>query len=94
MSIFGPAVALMIIDMVNDFVSPNGSMYVSGVEAIIAAIKQLSDEARNSESPVIYICDSQEGSEALVNGNRRLKRDCLCPESIGDPEPVSRLASP
>jgi len=63
MSVFGPEVALLIVDMVNDFVSQNGSMYVSGVEEIITAIKQLSHEARNSESPVIYICDSQEASE-------------------------------
>lgn len=64
MSVFGPAVALIIVDMVNDFVSQNGSMYVPGIEVIITGIKQLSDEARNAESPVIYICDSQEDSEA------------------------------
>jgi len=63
MSIFGSEVALLIVDMVNDFVSKDGAMYVSGVEKIIEAIKQLSDEARGSESPVIYICDSQEASE-------------------------------
>ncbi|MFC1718283.1 cysteine hydrolase family protein [Candidatus Poribacteria bacterium] len=64
MSIFGSEVALLIIDMVNDFVSEDGAMYVSGAEEIIPAIKQMADEARSLESPVIYICDSHDVPDA------------------------------
>ena len=63
MSIFSPEVALLIVDMVNDFVSEDGAMYVSGAGAVIPAIKQIADEARSLESPVIYICDSHEASD-------------------------------
>lgn len=63
MSIFGPEVALLIVDMVDDFASDDGTMYVSGAEEIIPAIKQMADEARSLESPVVYICDSHEASD-------------------------------
>jgi len=63
MSIFGPEVALLIIDMIHDFVSSDGAMYVPDAEDIIPAIKRLSEEARNSGSPVIYICDSHGSSD-------------------------------
>jgi len=65
-SIFSPEVALLIIDMVNDSVSRDGSMYAPGAEDIVPAIKQLSDEARSAGSPVIYICDMQGTPEAEV----------------------------
>ena len=56
-------VILLIVDMVNDFVSSDGAMYVSGAEDIIPAIGQMADEARSMESPVIYICDSSDLSD-------------------------------
>ena len=62
MLVFAPNVALLIIDMINDFVSKDGVTYVPGAEKIIPTIKQMSDEARSSESPVIYICDSSRPS--------------------------------
>ncbi len=62
-SIFGPEVALLIIDMTNDFVFEDGVTYVPGAGKIVPIIKQMSDEARNSESPVIYICDSHTSSD-------------------------------
>jgi nicotinamidase/pyrazinamidase len=63
MSIFGPKVALLIIDMIDDFVSSDGVMYVPGAEDIIPTIKLMSDEARELKSPVIYICDSHSPSD-------------------------------
>jgi len=63
MSIFNPQIALLIIDMINDFVSKDGVMHVAGAEEIIPAIKQMSEEARNSGSPVIYICDLHRSSD-------------------------------
>ena len=63
MSIFGPEIALLIVDMVEDFVSRDGMMYVSGAEEIVPAIKRMSDEARSAKSPVIYICDSYAASD-------------------------------
>lgn len=81
MSIFGQEVALLIVDMVNDFVSRDGAMYVAGAEEIIPTIRQIADEARSMESPVIYICDSSNisGTESgawprhIENGTRGIK---------------------
>ncbi len=63
MFIFGPEVALLIVDMVDDFVYKDGMMYVSGAADIVPAIKRMSDEARSAKSPVIYICDSYAASD-------------------------------
>ena len=64
MAVFGPEVALLIVDMVDDFVSSDGMMYVPGAEEIVPPIKRMAEEARSSEAPVIYICDSHETSDA------------------------------
>ena len=64
MSIFGQGMALLIIDMISDFASRDGIMYVSGAEEITPAIKRMSDEARIAKCPVIYICDSRVASNA------------------------------
>lgn len=50
--------ALLIIDMINDFVKPDGKLYVQGVENIIPKISEIISLARAASRPVIYVCDS------------------------------------
>ena len=50
--------ALIIIDMINDFVHPKGILYVKGSEEIIPFIKEKIEEFRNEEFPIIYAVDN------------------------------------
>lgn len=50
--------ALLVIDMLNDFVNRRGSLYVRGAERIIPNIKREINKARRNGYPVIYLCDS------------------------------------
>jgi len=50
--------ALVIIDMLNDFIHPDGSLYCGPAAAsIVPAVERLLQEARSSGEPVIYLCD-------------------------------------
>jgi len=57
MSIFKENSALVVADMIHDFVDPGGKLYVPGIEAIIPRIRSLVEEARESGLPVIYVND-------------------------------------
>ncbi|RKX69745.1 cysteine hydrolase [candidate division WOR-3 bacterium] len=50
--------ALLIIDMLNDFVEEWGALYVPQAKRIIPAIKKKLDEARKKGIPVFFICDA------------------------------------
>ncbi len=50
--------ALLIIDMLNDFVSRDGKLYVPKSEEIIPNVKALADAFRKNGLPVIYANDS------------------------------------
>lgn len=50
--------ALLVIDMLNDFVLPGAPLEVPKTRAIIAAIRQRIDRARAKGHPVIYVCDA------------------------------------
>ncbi len=60
MGIFGEHSALLIADMIHDFVDPGGKLYVPGVESIVPFLKGLVDEARSSGVPVIYVNDAHD----------------------------------
>jgi nicotinamidase-related amidase len=49
--------ALIIVDMQNDFVHPQGSLCVPGARATIPAIRRLIDLARPHKLPIIYTQD-------------------------------------
>ncbi|WP_069807834.1 cysteine hydrolase family protein [Vulcanisaeta thermophila] len=49
--------AVVVVDMQNDFVRPNGKLYVPTAEATIPAIKRLIEKARDANVPVIYTQD-------------------------------------
>ena len=50
--------AVLVIDMLNDFVKPGGTLRVERAERIIPKLKALLDWARGKGLPVIYACDA------------------------------------
>jgi nicotinamidase/pyrazinamidase len=60
MSVFEEGTALLIADMIYDFVDPDGQLYVPGIEVIVPEIAALITEARTAGSPVIYVNDSHD----------------------------------
>ena len=57
MCVFKEKSALLIADMIHDFVDPGGLLYVPGIEVVVPRIASLVDEARGSGIPVIYVND-------------------------------------
>ncbi|MBU1672095.1 MAG: cysteine hydrolase [Actinobacteria bacterium] len=64
MSVFEEKSALLIADMIYDFVDPEGKLYVPGIERIIEPIATLIEEARASRIPVIYLDDAHDVDDA------------------------------
>lgn len=56
--------ALLIVDMLKDFVYDWGSLKVDGAKDIIPYIKSLRDEFSKSREPVIYLCDNHSKDDA------------------------------
>ncbi len=54
---YGPGVALLVIDVQNDFASPTGSLYVAGGEDIVPAVNDEIERAVAAGSPVVYTQD-------------------------------------
>lgn len=52
--------ALIIIDMLNDFVNENAPLKVPGIEKTIPAISRAIEVADKNSYPVIYLCDRHE----------------------------------
>jgi len=50
--------ALLVIDVLNDFVKPGGSLRVERAERIIPKLKALIEWARGRGIPIIYVCDA------------------------------------
>lgn len=50
--------ALIVIDMLRDFIEPQGSLYIKGSERIVPVVKREIEKARSEGIPVIYICDA------------------------------------
>jgi nicotinamidase/pyrazinamidase len=55
--------ALIIIDMLNDFVEDEAPLKVPGVKKIVGPIKKEIDRARQDNYPVIYLCDCHEEND-------------------------------
>lgn len=58
MDIFTGKSALIIADMIVDFVDPGGKLYVPGIESIVPYLRSLLADARSNGVPVIYVNDS------------------------------------
>ena len=54
---YGPDVALIVVDVQNDFASPDGGLYVSGGEQIVEVINKEIGRAQAAGSPVFYTQD-------------------------------------
>jgi nicotinamidase/pyrazinamidase len=54
---FDPAVALVVVDVQNDFADPAGSLSVTGGERVVQAVNMLVDEAHAAAAPVVYTQD-------------------------------------
>jgi len=56
--------ALLIIDMLNDFVKPDGVLYCGKkAEEIIPEIERIKREFKEKGFPVIYLCDAHESQD-------------------------------
>lgn len=49
--------AVLVVDMLNDFLEPEGAMPLPGGDRLYGPIGRILDEARSSRSPVIWLCD-------------------------------------
>ncbi|WP_054853655.1 isochorismatase family cysteine hydrolase [Vulcanisaeta distributa] len=49
--------AIIVVDMQNDFVKPNGKLYVPTAQATVPAIRKLLMKARDANVPIIYTQD-------------------------------------
>lgn len=56
--------ALLVIDMLNDFVLEGAPLEVPSTRKVIPAIKREIDRAHKEGEPVIYICDSHEPNDS------------------------------
>ncbi len=59
--------ALLIVDMLNDFVIEDAPLRVPGIEAIVGPIKREIKKAHRQGDPVIYICDSHDKADIEFN---------------------------
>jgi nicotinamidase-related amidase len=55
--------ALLVIDMLNDFVRKDAPLEVPDTRSIIPVIKQEIDKAHAAGNPVIYVCDSHAAND-------------------------------
>lgn len=56
--------ALVVIDMLNDFVDHDGALYIGkSVENIIPEIQKKLSAYRSDGSPIVYICDSHDSND-------------------------------
>lgn len=56
--------ALLIIDMLNDFVKEGGALVVPAAAACIPNIQRRREEAKSKGEPVIYVCDTHHPQDA------------------------------
>jgi nicotinamidase/pyrazinamidase len=54
---YGPDVALVVVDVQNDFADPAGGLYVAGGEQVVEVVNAEIDAARAAGSPVFYTQD-------------------------------------
>ena len=54
---YGPGVALVVVDMQNDFADPGGGLYVQDGETVVPIVNDHIDAARAAGSPVVYTQD-------------------------------------
>jgi len=89
MGLFGQNSALLIIDMIYDFVHPEGALLVPDARGIIDQIRELAGEARSLDLPVIYVNDSHDpDDEEFKHWPKHAVEDTKGSEVIEELEPV------
>lgn len=75
---FDPTVALIIVDVQNDFADPQGSLYVGGGEDILPLVNSLAAQAIASGSPVILTQDwHPEETPHFIDGGGVWPKHCV-----------------
>jgi nicotinamidase/pyrazinamidase len=54
---FGSGIALLVVDVQNDFADPDGSLSVAGADVVVEEINDLIRQARAARSPIVYTQD-------------------------------------
>ncbi len=54
---YGPATALVVVDVQNDFADPAGNLYVDGGEEVVSVVNAEIDAARRAGSAIVYTQD-------------------------------------
>jgi nicotinamidase/pyrazinamidase len=54
---FDPHVALVVVDVQNDFADPAGSLYVTGAASVVARVNELVERASDAGAPILYTQD-------------------------------------
>jgi nicotinamidase-related amidase len=60
----GTKKALLVIDLLNDFVNEDGPLAIPGIIKIIGPIKEQIEKARKEVYPIIYLCDCHEEDDS------------------------------
>jgi nicotinamidase/pyrazinamidase len=55
--------AILVIDMLNDHLTPGGSLEVPRAREIVPALRARLDAARSAGTPIIYVCDEHDGDD-------------------------------
>lgn len=62
------SVAVLIVDMINDYVSPDGKLFSEGTQEVIPHIESLIQVAEKSDSPIYFV------NSSLVSENQPMAR--------------------
>ena len=67
--------ALVIVDMLNDFILPDGALYCGPTaSAIVGPVKELLEQARANKNLIIYLCDAHKENDLEFN---RFPKHCV-----------------
>jgi nicotinamidase-related amidase len=83
--------ALLVIDMLNDFVLAGASLEVPDTRKVIPAIKREIEAARKEGNPVIYVCDAHDTDDkefAKFGWPAHAVKDTKGAEVVDDLKPV------
>ena len=57
--------ALLVIDMLNDFIEPDGALYIGeSAQEVTQQIQKIIERERREGTPIIYICDNHRADDA------------------------------
>lgn len=69
--------AILVVDMLNDFLTPGGKMVLEGGDALFEPIKNLLTEGRSKGIPIVYVNDSHRVSLRLDREFTKRAEHCI-----------------